>query len=737
MTDWAHTEARVRQIAEANWSAPCRPREFAGVRYDAVIEHRPDYLIVIEVTNESNLGKLREDIAKLAQIRFSNFSKSIFTDCYFITRDDTTSLKESGAAQNVTVLSVHEFSELFLGSREYIYERTEIQFGSAVDPDSGEKDTTPYTPIEYESSDGSKYNIDRIREGLYSGHHYILLGEFGTGKSRCIQELFHRITSSASAKIIPPLAINLRDNWGLQSFDLIIRHHMNSLGLSKFGDNAVKLARRGRYLLLLDGFDEIGAQSWTGEASRLSEIRKSSLRGIRDLISKSNETGFLIAGREHYFSSDEEMLDCLGVSSNYEILRCPEEFSDDEVRDYLSNTSELTEVPPWMPRKPLICQLLSKIKPHEMSDILSSATGEVEFFERILDAICDRETGIKASVIDKITLKRVLLMLAQYSRRKAESVESISPEEINLIFYNVSGRTPLDESSIILQRLPYLGRVGSGSADRTFIDEYAKNGLRGLSLSDSINTSDRSISSEKWIQPLSEWGCRVLGSKISIDTEMLKFVRYCNAHGNSQVAADYVATALLTLENFADLYGVEVFSSSIDTLDFSNKEVRNMSISNAFINRIIIENSRFDNVRISNCAIPVVIGVGSADKLPILFDDQCRIQHFSDASNVSRISDLKHSNAHKTLIAIIQKLFFQRGGGRKEDALLRGTSEYWQQDAADQVIAYMIANGIAEVGRGREGKLYVPKRKYTRRMAEIVEMQSSSNDELWKILDEK
>jgi hypothetical protein len=380
---WQDVEAQVRRIAELHWNCPCRPEEFAGVKFDAIMRISPEEMIAIEITKESNLDKLRGDINKLSGLRMTNFGKNIFTKCYFVTEKDATSLKEFGQSKNVNVFSCSEFAELFLGTREYNYLRPIKEFGSSVDPQSGLPDAAEYTPIAYINDNGSKRLASQgIAELVASGRKIILLGEFGSGKSRCLREVFQAL--KPYSEITPTLAINLRENWGLPTFDLIVRNHFGSLGLSKFADDMVKLVGEGRVKLLLDGFDEIGSQSWTGEAVRLKEIRRKSLVGVRDLIQKCRHSGLLIAGREHYFSSPEEMLDCLGLQHDCEILHCPDEFTDNEMADYISKNTNLRSIPDWMPKKPLICQLFTKIDPEDLQKLSADKSGEVNFSNTFL-----------------------------------------------------------------------------------------------------------------------------------------------------------------------------------------------------------------------------------------------------------------------------------------------------------------------------------------------------------------
>lgn len=728
---WQDVEDQVRRIAELHWNSPCSAEPIDGVKCDGVLRPSPDEMILIEITKEENLGKLRGDINKLSGIRFSNFSRQIFTKCYFVTSGDAHSLKEFGASQNVNVLSVDDFMENFLGTRQYSYIRSQREFGSSVDPETGAPDGLSYTPIRYVSEDNSKnFTPKSISDGILGGHKYILLGEFGSGKSRCIREVFSEHNKAST--LSPILAINLRENWGIPSFDLIVRNHLGGLGLSKYADDMVKLVALGRVSLLLDGFDEIGSQSWTGEAARLKEIRRKSLVGVRDLIQKCKKSGILVSGRGHYFSSTDEMVDCLGLPKDVSIIRCPDEFSDEEIADYAKRNTNLTSFPEWMPRKPLICQLFAKIDPDQLEKLSKSEFGEVEFFEHFLTAIAERERRIHAS-IDPDVLKRVLLNLAVRTREKS-GVEELSPAEINEAFFEVSGHTPLDESAVMLQRLPYLGRVGSGNPNRMFIDTYAKSGLRGISLVSSLYANDKKIPAKRWNKSLGAFGARVVASKISNWDGAWKYSKLCASHGNNQVGCDFLCSDLERQNDEYDFKGVDISTSFASMLDFTGKIVRNLNISDCFVDNVELEDSEFIGCRFSQTDFRDVAGVASKDAMPACFENTCEYGKFSDLSASSRISSLPITDRHKTLLMIIQKLFFQRGRGRKEDALLRGSSPFWNEDAANIVLQYMKKNDIILEAPGRSGKLYIPKLSHKTRMRKLRDGMSTSGDELWNVV---
>ncbi|WP_157693200.1 hypothetical protein [Burkholderia gladioli] len=91
-----------------------------------------------------------------------------------------------------------------------------------------------------------------------------------------------------------------------------ITRHFTDLGLIDLVQDSLKTAFSPASIFLLDGFDEIGAQTWSDDPTKLVEIRKQSLVGVKDIIQRA-KGGVLITGREHYFNNDAELLECLGL----------------------------------------------------------------------------------------------------------------------------------------------------------------------------------------------------------------------------------------------------------------------------------------------------------------------------------------------------------------------------------------------------------------------------------------
>jgi hypothetical protein len=729
---WQLLETDVRRLAESVWGRNAVPEVEAGVKCDCILRYRPDYWVLVEISRQDSLSKLREDLAKFALLRPSLMTRGIYAECYFITSGNHTSLIESGKSLGVEVHDLKTFANKFLGSGLYVGERSRTPFGSAVNPDSGQKDETLYTPTRYIDKEGKAYSVSELCKMLQDGQRIVLVGEFGTGKSRCLMEVFNKLVEIETP--FAPIAINLRDNWGYKRLAHVIANHMEMLGLAEFTDSLVRSLHRGNHVLLLDGVDEIGSQSWSGDAARLTEIRKLSLEGVRDIINTCNNSGILLTGREHYFGSDDEMGECLGLApGTFLRLSCPDEFSNVEIAEYINKNTKLKSIPDWMPRKPLICQLLARLEPTEVESLENSAHGEVEFFESVFDAICERETRINPAIY-KDVLKGILLLLAQSTRNMPPEQEQISTLDINQAFFHVTGYAPIDESAILLQRLPYLGRIGSGGSERIFVDPYARDGLRGLSLAQILTITDRKVANEQWRQPLKNFGLRVLSSKLQPSDSLDKFIRLCINHGNNQIACDYIALVLLSDGRNAKFGGLAINGGYISELRFVGKDVHGISLTGVHVDVLEIEDATFKNVSIRHCILEQVEGVGSVDHLPDVFDSTNLFGQFKGAFTVSRISELALSRGHKTLLAIVKKLFFQPGRGRQAEALLRGAESYWDQSAADTVLRYMLREDLISKEQGAHGDLYIPKRRNVRRMAKVWELQSSSGDELWNVV---
>jgi hypothetical protein len=86
-------------------------------------------------------------------------------------------------------------------------------------------------------------------------------------------------------------------------------------------------------------------------------------------------------------------------------------------------------------------------------------------------------------------------------------------------------------------------------------------------------------------------------------------------------------------------------------------------------------------------------------------------------------------------VAIIKKTFFQKGAGRKEEALIRGFGVGAAQGVAPKMLNLLLRENVLRRFKGDDGWVYAPNRAKAGRMNIILEELRSTSDELWKMIE--
>ena len=511
---WANLEDRVREIATFIWDRPCNPGREAGVNVDAIVRLQTDHYIFIEITERRDLNKQREDVTKLVAAKLAANARNIYARCFSVIEGKVTpGMVEVASPHNIEVLSVDDFQKMFFDFASYRHARQLAPFGSAVNPLTGKRDETTYVQVDYVIEGGRReVGIKDIAAWLQEGRHVILLGEYGSGKSRCIKEVFGRLADVAEKQIAYPIAIDLRESWGLKRAGELVRRHLTDLGLEAIQSNAIKAALTQSVIYLLDGFDEIGSQSWSSDDQQLRGIRAKSLEGVRDLITKT-DAGILVAGRAHYFPSHEEMIQTLGVNlTKLIIISAKTEFSEEQIQEYFQQRDLDVSIPSWLPRRPLICQTVSEMSEEDVGRIFGAAADEAGFWDHFLDVVCARDARIRPSTFTADAILRVLIYLARITRGKSADVGPITLDDVHRAFEFAVGQMPVDQASAMLQRLPGLGRIGPESVERQFVDTAIMDSLRAKDVAAICKYDPQSLATvgaETWVNPLGDLGQRV------------------------------------------------------------------------------------------------------------------------------------------------------------------------------------------------------------------------------------
>ena len=737
MSNWENLESGVRQYAAYIWDRPANPDRIGGVNFDCVLEISDIEKIIIEITENRSLEKIRSDISKIQSVRMSMMAKNIMIRPYIICDFlPTQGMKDAGKENYIEVLSFVDFRKMFFDFSSYHMIRSNKQFGSAIDPITGENDKTEYIQVGYEQTDGSEITAQTIADKIIKGGKVILLGDYGTGKSRCFREVFQILSERSKETLLYPIAIDLKETWGLENAIEIIRRHFSHLGIGEKDTNNVIKAYNGKRLcFLLDGFDEIGSRPWSEDKKTLESLRKHALQGVKDLLSKTG-AGCLISGREHYFNGDREMHSALGLREGATLIaRCKNEFSYDEFSTYLSANNISLDLPSWLPKKPLVLKTVISLSSDQIKRLFEHSNGEeVEFWFDFIDAMCERDSKIHA-ILDPQTVKQVLIKLASLTREKAQNIGPITEAEVVNIFHEVTGTYPNEQSTVMLQRLPGLGRVSSDTGDRNFVDGFVLDGLRALDLSSKIQVSDKRLPDLKWLNPLQRLGIAVLSYDIAKNNLIGLFISYTkqsikrNIENKVSISDSISAIGISPLEG-GDFQGAVFNEPHFGHLSFENSSLCNIEFIDGVFENLCLGKVDPSNVKIKSSIIEKLIGVSSSTGVPSWIDE-CEINSFESVDTLTAIKKSGLTKPQTILVSILIKVYRQAGNGRLEHTLTKGLTHV-DKKSLGQILHYLVQNGYLITSKDKGEAIYKPVRKFQGRVEKILVELDRSEDEIWR-----
>jgi hypothetical protein len=736
MATWKNAEANVRLAAASIWDREFKSTLVHGRQIDAYGVLDDKRCVAIEVTEKKDINKIQEDLNKLIHVRNANFSTGyIQTECISVTVfEPTLAMRSAGTKINIDVVSIEEFQSRFLPFDAYNDARKKAPFGSAIDPETGHKDNTKYVPVSFTTQRGAELSTAELSRTVASGKTVVLTGEYGTGKSKCVEQVFNTIAQDAWETLKFPVAIDLRKCWGLKDRYEIIRRHLQDLNMPSRAEAFLRAYNAGMLVLLLDGFDELGVQLWSDDSSALKALRYEALSGVRDLVAHQ-KNGILICGRDHYFDSNEELLAAVGLANaDVQLLRSKDEFTVEEIAEFLRLNEREIDIPEWLPRKPLTCEFFLRV----FTDIgkeLSDELDLVQFWDLLIDAVCERESRIHTS-FNVDTIKSILVEVASITRNKLGNVGPLSLSEIQGAFERVVGHAPIEQASVLLQRLPGLGRTAADTEERRFVDTYLLDGLRATDVIHIVNRNDNRAAAAVWVNPLSENGLLICGRKLSSLNLIEDALAFCKANAkakNQTLIFDIIASLLVSGATAINFGGAYIDGGYASILDFSHARAAGLHVEGSVIEKVNISGAAVENVRITKSAIGILEGISSQDAIPDWLKGNS-VDVFSSVATTSRIRAANLLPTQKVLVTVLRKTFFQKGSGRKEEALLRGLGKLVKSSVSDRIVGKLISEGLLTKQKGDSGDLYIPVRGETRRAGQMLAELSLSKDSIWEFV---
>lgn len=702
-------EAEVRRVAEAVWNilpGQCQPMHYPDdpvVRELDGIARLRDVTHLIMVTTSTRLDKVTSDVKKLNSAEVIERKQVPAVSKWLITQKQLDAQHiELARKSNVVALTIEQFQRRFFDSSKYLALRNRWAFGSARDPNTDSINiaedayvTLPMRVIADSGLQGAKFTersitLNQIVQKLLAGESVAMRAPFGSGKSLTTREIFRSLSDAklkASSSAVP-LVLNLREHWGEDYSDEMLERHARAIGYSPREDIVVAW-RAGMCILLLDGFDELAAQTVvrTDNKNFMREARRRALQGVRDFTQKLPDgVGLFICGRDHYFDSVPELASSLGISGRPYTIVDLEEFSEASANEFLQKNGIAEALPDWLPRKPLILSYL--LRNQLFADILAidSSKGFGYAWDNFLRQICEREAALENSSMDPETIRSVLERLADTVRTKSSGTGPITGNDLADAYTVETGQAAGEGVLAQLQRLPGLTQRDSEAGSRSFVDldmlgalqggafaNQALAGFQGASLAPLSELSDKAVAMATYVLSKSQSGPETI---VSITEQLQR--RSQRERISPQMIADcfIVAVRMAIDSDFSeiDFRGLLIDGASLDRVPLDEIRIRAVNFQNCTIREVAFGDAGHAiDIAFSNCFISRICGVADAAGLPKnVMSDSCEIESFDNMATNNAILQLDIQPQLKALVTILRKLYKQPGAGRKIGAFSRG-----------------------------------------------------------------
>lgn len=744
-----HFEAEVRRVAGLIWPASQVDRSpiIDGRERDAVVR-TPDLAIVVEATTSRKKDKIADDSKKTNDLVRKIRSQGFACQGMLVTLHEPTAQQEEVArkyAATVKLQSFDQFLSRLFNASDYIQSRITKRFGSIQNPRDlhFELDRSYYIEIPISRLEDSRnLTATTISRNIVSkAARYIILADFGSGKSMTLREIFFLLRDQFLAKKHTrfPIYINLRDHSGAKYADEILERHARDLGLADF-TQLVRAWRAGFVDLLLDGFDEFAAVGWSSAPFKLRQLRRTMLEAVRRLITKSPKTvGIVAVGRLHFFDSVREMQDALGVGAAFEVLSIApltEELAEKLVKIYGGGKS----VPDWVPSRALLLSYLAAREfLREVTEALPTTTSRGHGWDALLRMIGNREAQ-QHPAVDGDSVLLFIERLATIARRSSDGLGAFSEEDLSAAFQETCGFVPDDAARVLINRLPSLAIAAPKSGSRRFIDQDIADAARA---GDAFRLIEAPFNSglQKAFKD----------AQIGIGSNGLDRLSYLAEKRGVQpaqieVAAEHASkddttAAALDILQLMMAWNLSYHRSGITISDFHFEEL-SFDEDVPDFSKITFQECTFESLRVpmevnssalprfNRCLIGSLDGVVSLGDLSEAAFRDCEVLELSNST--ARNADILQTDlpvATKVLLTVLNKLFNQAGRDRKENAFSRGL-EPRARGLVPQVLNIVEGARFAAPSRVRNQVIWFPRRDKTGRVKEMISRPATSDDPL-------
>ena len=338
----------------------------------------------------------------------------------------------------------------------------------------------------------------------------------------------------------------------------------------------------------------------------------------------------------------------------------------------------------------------------DRDSMLGDEGGDVRFWHMFIDYLCKRDADINTAFNAEL-IKEILTRVARVTRSKSANVGPITLIEIQKAFESVVGEAPDEQAAVMLQRLPGLGRVQAEFEDRQFLDTFILDGLRALDLISLVPSGGQEVEGSPWSNPLEKLGQRIVANLVvegDTTRTLLRMATRCATLRNRVLASDIVSSLIRTREGEYDFSGLAISEGHFADFDMVGCTPLNCRILDSLFGTLSIGRIVPEGTTIERCIAERIIGVGGAGGLPKWADVVA--DKYDASENIAAICRAALTPSQKILVGIIKKTFFQKGSGRKEEALLRGFGQIASSSTANRILNVLLREGVLDsLQRGR------------------------------------
>ncbi len=739
-------ENDVLRIARALWpsAAYSGSMEIDGQERDGVFE-TDECIHLVEATTSRRKDKAEKDIAKLTKLaqKLQKKVSAKAVKCWFVTRDEPTADQRKVSEKHrplLNALSFSQFQSRLIDSMSYLSTRDNYYFGSVRNPATGSGEpSVDFIEVMLSGANGAEVVSPKELVGqLNEAARFVILGDYGAGKSMTLRYLYQKLSSlHRSGKSTRfPVFINLRDHYGQSDPSEVIERHARNIGYPS-PIHLVRAWRAGYVHLLLDGFDEITTLNIQGLWTKLRDNRYRAMEAVRRLAKEHPDSaGCVIAGRAHFFDSEKERRNALGLPVGFREYSLTE-FNDDQIREFFVKSGLTGVVPTWLPARPLLVAYLAA--KGLLSEVLANEIADPAYgWNLLLDNVASRESEIEAG-IDGGSVRRILERLASKARATAGGLGPITPDMLVSAFCEVCGYNPDERGMVLLQRLPGLGTDREDESTRAFIDEDFADACRAGDLVHFVESPYQF--EENAIRGVE---CSAGSVGVSVAVIRAKELKFTEGKVNAAIqrARDIYSGAFTSdlarvgldagfaITGATHIEGVHVSELEL-TVDMGDAHL--LEFRDCFFGRVCIDHDVTESSlpRFISCFIDEVDGRLSKRDLPAeSFYEDCIVESFSEvAATTNAVLSLSIPLGTRVVITILKKLYQRSGAGRKENALFRGLDHHARRLVPD-ALELIRQHGLAMPNRRGDTTVWLPDRSQLRRAGRLIAAPNEGNDPL-------